>query len=86
MLLAFSHLLAGHLLEVGVGFVDEHVLAFLQVAEQGGIFLAGGHEVLQILILFGEAYVSLLVADYVGVGDNSADFLKAGYEGVEFFK
>ena len=69
LLLAFCHLLARHFLEVGVGLVDEHVLTFLQVAEQGGVFLAGGHEVLQFLVFLGQSDVALLVADYVGVGD-----------------
>ena len=49
------------------------------------VFLAGLHDVAQILVFLGELHVALLVADDVRVGDKSRYFFESCHQSFQFF-
>ena len=75
--LVLRELFVGHFLHVGIFFVGEHVLGLFDGVETVDVSLACLHDVVEILILLGEFYITLLIGYDGGVGDKRADFLIA---------
>ena len=85
-LFAGRSLLASHLLHVGVVLGGHQFLCLFQSFDGVDVFLAGLHDVLQVLVFLCQLHIALLVGNDVGVGDERADFLKSRHKTFQFLK
>ena len=82
--LVSGQFLACHLLHLRVRLVGEDILRLLDAVQTGDVTLAGIHDVAQVLVFLGELHETVLVGDYVGVGDQGRYLLEAGLQTVKF--
>ena len=83
------HLLVGlqflpcHLLQVGVALVCEDVLCLLDGVQAVDVSLAGVHDVAQVPVFLCQFNISLLVGDYVRVGDECRHFFVSAFKTIQ---
>ena len=83
--LVLCKLFTRHLLHVRIRLVDEDILRLCDCLKTIHVALTDLHDVLKILVFLCKFDVSLLVADYVRVGDERAHLLIAALKTVKFF-